>query len=177
MLVIAILAAAAVLAWAAFAFLRPYLRERGARVVTCPENHQPTAVSADAVHAAVRGGLRLDSCARWPERADCGRQCLAELQAAPDGCLVRNILADWYRGKTCAWCGNAVEEIDWAAHRPALLSPAENRTVAWQEVPPERVREMLRTHLPVCWRCHVTNTFARQHPDWVTDRSPRQPAG
>lgn|SRR5574340_123622 len=174
MLVVAIVAgASAVLLWAVMAFLRPYLRERGARVVTCPENHQYTAVSADAGHAALRGELRLESCSRWPERAACGRECLAELEAAPNGCLVRNILADWYRGKTCAWCGTAIEEIDWAAHRPALLGPDDNQSIAWQDVPAEGMHEMLRTHLPVCWRCHVTNTFARRHPEWVTDRSLR----
>ncbi|MFB3826028.1 MAG: hypothetical protein ACE15B_04630 [Bryobacteraceae bacterium] len=174
MLVAAILAAAAaVLIWAALGFLRPYFRERGARVVTCPENQQYAAVSADAGRAALSGELRLESCSRWPERAGCGQQCLAQLQAAPDGCLVRNILADWYRGKSCAWCGTAIQEIDWAAHRPALLGPGDNRSTAWQDVPAEQVREMLRTHLPVCWRCHISNTFARQHPGWVTDRSPR----
>jgi hypothetical protein len=58
-------------------------RYRGSRAVTCPENRQQVAVGFDALHAAVTRlagspDLRLAECTRWPERADCGQDCLPE---------------------------------------------------------------------------------------------------
>ena len=77
---------------------------QGDRLVTCPETRQPAGVALDVKHAvkhtvkhAVIGigrvpALRLQTCTRWPERQDCGQECLAQVESAPDGCLVRNIL-------------------------------------------------------------------------------------
>lgn len=60
-----------------------YNRYRGSRAVTCPETRQQVAVNFDALHAAVSGmsgrsDLRLAGCTRWPERADCGQDCIPE---------------------------------------------------------------------------------------------------
>lgn len=66
-----------------------YLQYRGSRAVTCPENGQSVAVSLDAFHAATsqlagKPKFHLAQCTRWPERADCGQQCVADaLRAAP----------------------------------------------------------------------------------------------
>jgi hypothetical protein len=152
-----------------------WFTSRGDRLVTCPETHQPVGVTLDAKQAVLTGighapALRLSTCTRWPERQDCGQQCLAQIEAAPEGCLVRSILTRWYAGKDCAICGKTIGEIHWADHRPALLSP-ELRTVAWPEVKPENVPSVLETHSPVCWNCHIVQTFCREHPDMVVDRS------
>jgi hypothetical protein len=157
------------------AFLRVYLEFRGDRVITCPENQRPAGVRVDARHAGftnLQGSpdLRLKSCSRWPERQDCGQQCLRQIEAAPEDCLVRNILTKWYTGKTCAVCGKPIGEIHWADHKPALLSP-EHQTVQWPDVPAETVPEVLQTHQPVCWNCHVVNRLMTQHPELVVDRS------
>src|SRR4051794_38323315 len=74
-----------------------WYRERGARAIVCPENRRPAGVQVDARHAALTGfagapKLRLSCCSRWPERAGCGQQCLSEIAASPEGCLVHNIL-------------------------------------------------------------------------------------
>ncbi|HEY3204662.1 MAG TPA: hypothetical protein VGL03_13510 [Thermoanaerobaculia bacterium] len=66
---------------------RAYLKFRGTRVITCPETGCPAAVKVDMGHAArtsVVGEteLRLESCSRWPERAGCGQECLAQIEAA-----------------------------------------------------------------------------------------------
>lgn len=66
-----------------FVGLEFYGQYRGARAVTCPENHQQVAVGLDALHAAATGlagrtKLRVVECTRWPERADCGQECLTE---------------------------------------------------------------------------------------------------
>lgn len=62
-----------------------YMQYRGARAVTCPENRQLVSVSFDALHAATTKlvgapRLRIAECTRWPERADCGQQCIAEAE-------------------------------------------------------------------------------------------------
>jgi hypothetical protein len=76
----------------AFILLMPALWGReihhlyaGPRAVTCPETHQQVGVSIDARHAAATGlcgvtDLRLSDCTRWPERAECGQECLPEAQ-------------------------------------------------------------------------------------------------
>ena len=66
-----------------------YQQYEGSRVVTCPENKRQVAVSIDAMHAAVTGlsrppDIRLSDCTRWPERRNCGQECLPEaLKTSP----------------------------------------------------------------------------------------------
>ena len=66
-----------------------YKRYSGSRLVACPENQQPAAVSIDVRHAAATGmdgcpNLRLSDCARWPERSNCDQACLSRaVQAGP----------------------------------------------------------------------------------------------
>jgi hypothetical protein len=65
-----------------------YKRYGGSRAVTCPETHRPVAVRFAALRAAVTGvggrpRVRLADCTRWPERADCGQECIPEACANP----------------------------------------------------------------------------------------------
>lgn len=66
-----------------------YRRYSGWRLVACPENQQPAAVSMDGRHAAATGmhglpDLRLCDCTRWPGRSGCDRACLSQaVQAEP----------------------------------------------------------------------------------------------
>ena len=62
---------------------------RGPRLVERPENDEPAAVSVNAVKAAAVGRLELSRCFRWPERGQCGRECLTQIERSDDGCLVR----------------------------------------------------------------------------------------
>jgi hypothetical protein len=60
-----------------------YQRFTGSRDVTCPESGRQVSVSFDAVHAAITGlvkrpELRLTKCTRWPERRNCGQECIPE---------------------------------------------------------------------------------------------------
>ena len=53
------------------------------RAVTCPETRQQVGVTIDARHAASSGlhgdpDFRLSDCTRWPARAKCAQECLAE---------------------------------------------------------------------------------------------------
>ena len=152
-----------------------FVRYRGKRVITCPETRKPAAIEVDAGHAALTAAishpeLRLKACSRWPEREDCGQECLLQVQLSPEDCLLRNILTGWYADKYCASCGRQFAEIHWLDNKPALLSP-KGKTVEWSEIPPEEVPGVLATHFPVCWDCHITATFCRQHPEMIVDRS------
>lgn len=58
---------------------------RGKRIVTCPDTREPAAVEVDAAHVAASawGGppdVRLKDCSRWPEKADCGQECLSQVE-------------------------------------------------------------------------------------------------
>lgn len=155
--------------------LSAWLKYRGRMVITCPENQRPAGVSVDVPHAAATslGGepeLRLSDCSRWPERAGCGQQCLQQIAEAPENCLVRNILARWYEGKSCAWCERPIGDIHTLERKPAILT-ADKVSVEWSEIPAERLQEILTTALPLCFGCHVANTMVRKHPELVIDRS------
>lgn len=64
--------------------LPSYRAYRSRRVVTCPETGELAGVDVDAVRVARSAwlgplDLRLRNCARWPERAGCGQECLSQL--------------------------------------------------------------------------------------------------
>jgi hypothetical protein len=158
-----------------FMALRTYLRYPSKSLVTCPETRKAAAVHVNAGKAAldVLDGkhvrIHLDQCSRWPEREHCEQECLSQIENDSQGCSVWGIAQQWYRGRACAYCRKPIDKIHWHDHRPALLSP-ENRTVQWSEIPAEKLPEVFETHLPVCWSCHIAETFRREHPEHVVDR-------
>lgn len=157
--------------------VRTWLRYRGTRVVVCPESREPVAVGVDVRHAALSASqgrleLRLDACSRWPERRGCGQECLGQIASAPEACLLRHMLEDWYREKDCAFCRRPFGALRWHDHRPALLAP-DGGLLCWSDFRPEQVLDVLAACEPVCWDCHVAESFRRGHPELVTDRPPR----
>jgi hypothetical protein len=173
--ILLIFAGAFVLSWVPvlIRYLVERHRESGDRVITCPGNQKTAVVRLDAGHAAWTnlGGerkLRLDSCSRWPERADCGRECLREVEVAPDGCLVRARLEDWYRGARCALCGLWIGSLNWFEIRPGLLTP-EGRPLSWAEIPAEELPAALAACRPICSDCYLAESFRDQFPDRVID--------
>jgi len=82
-LVLFLLTACAFLVMLSLVGVEFYRLYKGSRAVLCPENHRQVAVALDARHAALTQltgvpELRLAACTRWPERADCGRECLPD---------------------------------------------------------------------------------------------------
>jgi hypothetical protein len=156
--------------------MRAYFEYRGKRLITCPETHKPAAVDVAAVEAAVGAfvsepTLRLKQCSRWPERQDCGQECLQQIEVDPQNCLVWNIVANWYEGKKCVYCHKTFDKLNHLDHAPALLSP-DHKTVEWKELCPEQLPDIFSTHSPVCWNCHVAQTFRRLYPERVVEREP-----
>ena len=148
-------------------------RLRGARLVTCPETGSTAAVTLDrtrAVFAAFGApSFRLASCSRWSSGIVCGQECLPQIEAAPDDCAVRTIAHRWFAARTCVYCRRAIVETPFVRHDPALLGK-DGRTIEWSQVPPENLPALFKTDRPVCWNCHVAETFRRMYPELVTDR-------
>lgn len=157
-------------------FVRASQLFSGERVIICPETGKHAMVEIDTRHAAITSlfgqtDLRLESCARWPIKQDCGQECLLQFDVAPAECLVRSVLEKWYRDKSCAFCEKPFAEISQVDHKPALLNP-EGVTVEWRQIPMSAVTEAMATYLPVCWNCHVAQSFRREHSELVVDRTP-----
>lgn len=65
-----------------------YKRFRGKRTVVCPETNAGATVRPDAVDAAsgaLHGHprLRLAACSRWPEKRNCGQECVVQIFREP----------------------------------------------------------------------------------------------
>jgi hypothetical protein len=154
--------------------VRAFFNYRGKHLVTCPETHKPEAVDIAANEAAVGAflgepTLHLDRCSRWPERQDCGQECLQQLEADPEKCLVWNIVSKWYEGKNCMFCHKPIGGLHRLDHAPALMGP-DHTTVEWKDLRPEQLPEVFATYRPVCWNCHIAENFRRVHPELVVDR-------
>jgi len=155
--------------------IRAYFTYKGKRLITCPETHEPEAVNVAAAEAAVGAflsepTLRLKECSRWPEREDCGQECLSQIEVGPDNCLVWNIVAKWYEEKKCALCHKPIGPIHHLDHAPALLGP-DFKTAEWKDFRPEQLPDVFSKYQAVCWNCHVAETFRRLHPELVVDRA------
>lgn len=160
---------------------RMFLRYRGRRIITCPETEKPAAVHVNAVTAARdaifgKEHIRLDQCSRWPERQNCGQECLSQVKADPEHCLVWNMVDEWYEGKSCAYCQKPFSNLHWHDRHPAVLTP-EHLCVQWNEVQAEKLPEVFRTHQPVCWNCYIAETFRRKNPERVLERKWERGAG
>ena len=156
-------------------FVRTSQRFGGERVIICPETGKQAMVEVDVKHAALTSlvgqtDLRLENCWRWPLREDCGQECLLQLDGASEECLVRSVLEKWYREKTCAFCKRPFDLIQVVDHKPALLNP-EGVTVEWKQIPISGVNEAMASFLPVCWNCHIAQSFRREYADMVVERT------
>jgi hypothetical protein len=136
--------------------LQSYFRNRGRRTVICPENREPVTVELDnkfAFSTALRGQKhdRLQSCSRWPEKGDCGQECLAQVDPTPEN--LERLLQKWYQGKTCAICDRTLTPSDWRRSRLALLNEKQKlfelRHMHLDEIP-----SALDHMAPLCWNCH-----------------------
>jgi hypothetical protein len=75
----------------------------------------------------------------------------------------------WARERRCAMCDAALGEGSVKGHHVALLAPG-GGTREWTSIDPAGLPLALATCLPVCWNCHVAETFRRMHPELITER-------
>ncbi|HYL64981.1 MAG TPA: hypothetical protein VE077_20385 [Candidatus Methylomirabilis sp.] len=173
-LVLSSTAVAVILVIGGYRYFRTYLKFRGQRIVSCPTTYSAAAVRVAAGRAALKSAaghdsLRLCECSRWDGPPRCDQHCLEQIKEAPEACLVWNIMSRWYEGRTCAYCHRPFKNIHWHDHPPAMVD-SERKTIQWNEVAADRLQETMRTHVPVCWNCHIAETFRRVHPELVVDR-------
>jgi hypothetical protein len=125
---VSIFVAVAALALVITPIVRWYVRYRGARLVTCPETKAPAAVEVDAFQVALSEGgahkLCLKECSRWPERENCGQDCLSQIEASPEDCLVRSIVT-----KKRNLCGSAGTGCCLTSIRPRRRFPSAGSTI------------------------------------------------
>ncbi len=146
----------------------------GKLLVTCPETHKTVAVkvaTGKAAFAAIGGKqhLELNQCTRWPERQDCDQACLAELKTNPEDHRVWKLASEWYRGKTCVFCGRPISDLSHLDHSPGVVS-FEGRIVEWDKLAPEELPQELAKAQPACWNCSVVEAFRKEHPELTIER-------
>ena len=146
--------------------LQAYFKSRGRRSVVCPDNRQPVDVEVDRKFAfltALRGKehSRLQSCTRWPEKGDCGQECLAQVDPTPEN--VDRLLTKWNEGKACGICGRLLTPADWRRGRLAMLNEKQTlfelRQMELSELP--SVLDQMR---PLCWNCHQEERARQAQP-------------
>jgi len=136
--------------------LQDYYRNRGRQAVTCPETGEPAAVEVDnkfAFMTAWRGveHSRLQACSRWPEKGDCGQECLEQLEDSPEN--IERFLTKWYEGKSCAICQRALTPSDWRRSRLAVLNQ-QQQLFELRQMFLETLQSALEDMRPLCWNCH-----------------------
>lgn len=154
--------------------VQTYFTYRGKRLVTCPETLTKEAVHVAAGKAAAstfvgESALGLDQCSRWPERGDCGQECLRQIEADPENSLVWNMVSNWYEGQSCVICHKRFGPLHHLDHAPALMG-ADRKTTEWDYFQPEQLPRLFSTYKPVCWNCHFTKTFWQEQPEPVVKR-------
>jgi hypothetical protein len=158
----------------AIAGVRAWRTYRGVHIIQCPETGKPVAVRVDTGHVAMTvvrddvPDVRLASCSRWPERADCDQACVPQIEHNPVETRLDTILTDSFARHACALCGRTIKGVPAVGHKPAFLGP-DGRTTPCTEIAPEHVYDLLETHRLVCWDCDVAETFRREHPELVID--------
>ena len=136
--------------------LQNYYKNRGRQSVVCPDSRESVDVEVDrkfAFLAALRGQehSRLESCTRWPEKGDCGQECLAQLDPSPEN--IERLLTKWYEGKSCAICTRSLSPSDWRRSRLAVLNQ-QGKLFELREMTLERLQSALERMRPLCWNCH-----------------------
>jgi len=154
--------------------VRGAIRERGPRVITCPENGCASEVEVKTWHSGFTTALgethhRLANCSRWPEKAGCDQACVTQIEESPNGCLVRSLVAEWYQGRNCAFCASEIPEVHMNDRKPALRT-SEGRTLPLSDVEPVHLAEVLATAQAVCANCFDAMSFREQFPGLAVDR-------
>jgi len=160
--------------------LRTYFQNRGRQSAVCPENGQSVDVEVDNKYGfwtALRGQehSRLKSCTRWPEKGDCGQECMAQVDPSPEN--VERLMLSWYKGKACAICARSIAPSDWRRGRLAWLD-AQYKLVELRQVNLKQLQSALHEMRPLCWTCHQEERVRQAVPPRILkgDRLGMRPA-
>ena len=160
--------------------LQTYFQNRGRQLVSCPENGAPVDVEVDnkfGFWTALRGQehSRLASCTRWPEKGDCGQDCLAQVDPSPEN--VERLMLGWYKGRVCAICVCGITPSDWRRGRLGWLD-AQHKLIELRQVNLKQLQSALQEMRPLCWICHQEERVRQAAPPRILkgDRVAMPPA-
>jgi hypothetical protein len=145
----------------------------GARLVTCPETGSVAAVRFSRLHALLAMVRRhgsdapLSHCSRWATRGPCEQPCVPQAKM-PDA-AVASLIDRWSVERRCVLCEKPLSNASLVGHYVSLRA-GDGATTEWPDLAPETLPETLRARQPVCWNCHISETFRRRYPGLVVDR-------
>jgi hypothetical protein len=136
--------------------IQSYYKNLGRQSVTCPDSKQPADVELDrsfALRTSLGGQehSRLQACSRWPEKGDCGQECLPQVDPSPEN--IERLLKTWYEDKACTICEKTLAPADWRQGRLAVLDE-NSKLIELREMTLERFATALENMQPLCWDCH-----------------------
>ena len=142
-----------------------YVSVRGRRVVRCPSAGGIAVLRLDAAHASISNlvavpELRVKECSLWPKRKGCGQGCLRQVELAPRESLLRTIRRKWFAGQSCGICREPIRRVEVATLNCAVRN-SDGITKAWSELDDGDFSRVLWSSEPVCWNCHIAETFRR----------------
>ena len=127
---------------------------REGRTVNCPETQAPVSVRFNALRAAWSGlagppKLRLADCTRWPERADCGQECIPDAVEAAPAPLLEHVL--WRTRRVVhlpvLLAGAAAWVLGMAWHSQYLFRPRWTMALGLSDSQAQSLARMLAPHL------------------------------
>jgi len=145
-------------------FFKDLFRNRGKRVIVCPETQ-----TNEVVRTKVLQPERLSECSRWPEKEGCDEACVSQIIESANGCLVQALAADWYLRKSCVICHRQITAISWLEAPPAVLKE-DGTTAEWTDIPLQALPEVFRTGKPLCWYCNNAMELERLRPGLIVKR-------
>ncbi len=131
-----------------------YHAYREGRTVNCPETHAPVSVRFNAVRAAWSSlsgspNLRLADCTRWPERADCGQECIPDAVQAKPSPLVNHV--PWRTRRVVhlpvLLAGAAAWVLGMAWHSQYLFRPQWAAAIGLSDPQTQTLARMMAPHL------------------------------
>jgi hypothetical protein len=132
---------------------------REGRTVNCPETQAPVSVRFNALRAAWSGlagppKLRLADCTRWPERADCGQECIPDAVEAKPAPLVNQVLLNHVSWRTrrvvhlpVLLAGAAAWVLGMAWHSQYLFRPRWMMALGLSDPQTQALARMLAPHV------------------------------
>ncbi len=134
-----------------------YFKNRSRRQVICPGDYQLAEVEVDpqfAVQASIQGRgdeARLQNCNHWPERSECGQECLAQVEATPYN--LELLFKKWFKGKRCIICSRTLTPSDWRFGRMGFLND-EFKLMELRQIDLTELGSIEEPKRPLCWSCH-----------------------
>jgi hypothetical protein len=144
------------------------------RTIKCPDNNADYEVEVDRARALLstmqgERELRVKTCERWPERATCGQECMVQIEPSP--AVLARIFSQWYEGKKCARCMNALQRDDWDHGNVAVFSAGQ--LVELRDIPLEKLPQALVGCVPLCLSCHEEELARLPSPELLFRYDPR----